>query len=228
MSEFIPTIDQFSQPTCLNVNYKLVLSGTIGAGKSSILQSIVQYLRIIGYKVGCVREFIDSYPEGGKKLSDWITGKISLVQFQDFITCCHLMENDKIIQCPIKVYERTPYESAQIFCLNTYCYRHVLDQANELHTEYKIPYPFKENCKVVDANGTLTDVFEAVREIVEDDLAHGVQERVIYLRINLETCIERIKARGRLSELAYSEGYLANLIDAYEDLFQISETKEEK
>ena len=200
-------------------DYRLVLSGTIGAGKSTILESIAQYLRIWGYRVGCVREFIDAHHDGARKLSDWITGRISLLQFQDYIAMCHVVDNERIIDCPIKIYERSPYESAEVFCKDNYCYRHVLDQANELHVQYKIPYPFKKSVKIIDANRPLTEVFDDVKNIVDDDLKNGVNERVIYLKTDVQHSIERIKERGRVSEQAYSEQYLQNLIDGYEEMY---------
>ena len=201
------------------MDYRLVLSGTIGAGKSALLEKTAQYLRMKGNKVGCVREYIDAHKNGSKMLADWIQGKISLQEFQDFISICHVIDNEKIEMCPIKIYERSPYEGAVVFTKDTYCYRHVLDQANELHTQYGIPYPFPCDSVTIDANRPIDEVFEAVKEIVDKDLEQNVNKRVIYLKVTLETSVERIKARGRVTEESYNEGYLMNLIDAYEELF---------
>lgn len=205
------------------MEYKLVISGPIGAGKSTLLENIAQYLRMNDYRVGCVREFIDSHSEGSKKLSDWIQGKISLLEFQHYISDCHIMDNEKIKDCPIKVYERTPYECAMIFCNNTYCFKEVLEQANEVHQQYDIPFPNKKNQIIVDANRSADTVFETLIDIVDKDLEENITERYVYLKINVENCIARIKERGRVSELSYSEGYLQNIIDAYDDMFIESE-----
>ena len=201
------------------MEYKLVISGPIGAGKSTLLESITQYLRMHDYKVGCVREFIDSHSDGSKKLADWISGKISLLDFQNYISDCHIMDNEKIKDCPVKVYERTPYESALIFCNSTYCFKEVMNQANEVHQQYGIPYPNKKNEIIIDANRSAETVFETLIDIVDKDLVENIEERYVYLMVNVETSMSRIKARGRVSELSYSEGYLQNIIDAYNDVF---------
>ena len=208
------------------MDYRLVLSGTIGAGKSSILEKIAQYIRMKNVKVGCVREFIDGHKNGSKMLCDWIQGKISLKEFQDFISVCQVIDNEKIEMCPVKIYERCPYESAVVFTKDTYCYRHVLDQANELHVQYCIPYPHLSQTITIDANRSLEEVYEDVRQIVDKDLEEKIDKRVIFLKVNLQTSVDRIKARGRVSEESYNEGYLQNLIDAYEELFTQNEIKQ--
>ena len=61
---------------------------------------------------------------------------------------------------------------------------------------------------------------------MDKDLEQNVNKRVIYLKVTLETSVERIKARGRVTEESYNEGYLQNLIDAYEELFTQNEIKQ--
>ena len=205
-------------------DYKLVISGTVGAGKSTMLDKIADYIRMKELKVGVVREYIDSHPEGASMLSDWITGKISLKVFEDYISDCQTIDIEKVKDFPIIVYERTPYESAQVFCLGSFVYKHVLDQATELHEMYHIPKPNKENVTRIDANGTIEEVLEKIKMVIDMDLETNTKERIIYLVIDIDTSMRRIKERGRLSELSYSIGYLENLIDAYEELFTFEDS----
>lgn len=200
-------------------DYKLVISGTIGAGKSTMLDKIADYIRMKELKVGVVREYIDSHPEGSAKLSSWITGKISLKEFEDYIFDCQTIDNEKVKDFPIIVYERTPIECAKVFCESSYCYKHVFDQALELHEMYNIPKPTKDNVTRIDANVSLEEVLDKIKMIVDMDLETNTKERIIYLMIDIETSMRRIKERGRLDELSYSDGYLENLIDAYEEFF---------
>ena len=201
------------------MEYNLIISGTIGAGKSTLVDRISEYLRMKNLKVGVVNEYITSHWDGPRKLSDWITGRISLQEFEDYIAACMRMNIDKIKDIPIKVFDRTPFESSEIFCKDTYCYKHVAQLMKEIHEDYKIPYPCKDNVYVVNANEDIEHVFAKVKECVDKDLQNGIHDRIIYLRCNVEQSMERIKIRGREPELSYPHSYLLSLVELYDALY---------
>ena len=199
--------------------YNLIISGTIGAGKSTNLEKIVEYLRMQGHKVGVINEYLQIQSDGMQKLSDWVSGRINIQEFHDYIAECIRINLDIVHNMPIKVYHRSPFESAEIFCKDQYCYKHISQVMNELHDEYKIPYPNKDNVIVIDAKQSLDEIFTKIKAIIDDDLCNHIKDRIIYLRIDLETCIDRIKKRGRGVELVYPEAYLLSLIELYDSLY---------
>ena len=202
-------------------SYNLIITGPIGAGKTTLIKKIANYYKEKKHDFGVVPEYIDGMIDGPNKLHEWINGDISLEEFQQYINNSMDILNQKVNDKPFKIYERTPIECAEIFSKESDIYEKVLVQAWGLHMKYSIPHMF--HCApysmYINANQNENRVFKRVKKIIEKDLKRNITWRLIYLRVDVDKSIMRVKRRGRKSEKSYHKEYLQFIIDRYEDLF---------
>ena len=201
--------------------YNIIISGPIGAGKSTLITNIAKYYEQKGYDYGIIPEYIDGMEDGPQKLDDWISGKISLQEFQDYITASSDVLNKLVENKPFKIYERVPIEGAEIFSKDSEIYPRILNQANALHEKYSIPNMFHQApySMYINANQNEKSVFKRVKKIIEKDLKHNIPWRLIYLRVDPNTSSQRVLKRGRDYEMNYDSEYLQKIINRYEQLF---------
>ena len=207
------------------INYKIVICGGIGAGKTTLVKKLGEYFKNnqkTSDIYGIIPEYIDGMKDGQEMLNKWIKGQISLEEFQDYINESSCKLNEKVLNKSIKIYDRTPFESAEIFAKDTTSYEKTLNNALKIHNKFNIPFiPISQHrWKVINAQKKESEVYKDVLDIIEDDIKHNVEFRIIYLKINIRTCIYRVKyARKRESESTYSDEYLAEIIYRYDELF---------
>lgn len=198
--------------------YTLVLSGPIGAGKSTMLGMLRDYLKSRRLWFAIVPEYLEGMTSGRHMLEAWTQGRITLSEFNHYIMDAVDTLNRAANGYPVKIMERAPIENAWIFANKE---PGLLLQAHNIHHKYNIPLVTSKDCavSVVNANLDAEQVFKDILKIIEDDFLRNVPGRVIYLRISAETSKNRVAERGRKAEQSYTEEYLASIVKKYEDLF---------
>ena len=198
--------------------YTLVISGAIGAGKSTMLDMLKDYLKQKRLWFAIVPEYLEGMTSGRHMLEAWTQGKITLTEFNHYIMDAVDTLNKQAIGFPIRIMERAPIENAWIFARQDPA---LLLQAHNIHHKYNIPLVTTKDCpvSVLNANLEAEQVFRDVLNIVEQDIEQGIPGRVIYLRISADTSRKRVIERGRKAEQSYTAEYLASIVKKYEDLF---------
>ena len=198
--------------------YTLVISGAIGAGKSTMLGLLRDYFKRKRVWFAIVPEYLEGMTSGGHILDAWTQGRITLSEFNHYIMDAVDTLNRAANGYPIRILERAPIENAWIFANKE---PGLLLQAHNIHHKYNIPLVTTKDCpvSVLNANLDAEAVFQNLINIVEEDINENVPNRVIYLRISAETSKNGVSERGRKEEQSYTEEYLASIVKKYEDLF---------
>ena len=198
--------------------YTLVLSGPIGAGKTTILHMLADHLKSNKVCFAIVPEYLEGMKSGRHMLEAWTSGKITASEFNHYVMDSCAILNKQAKDYPIRILERAPFENASIFGKGEPA---LLLQATNIHYRYNIPLITDETCpiSILNANLDADQVFENVLDIVKQDLEQNVPGRIIYLRVSVETSKQRVVERGRKAEKSYTEDYLRSIVQKYEQLF---------
>ena len=92
----------------------IALSGPVAAGKSTLLQALYNKLSET-YRVYVIREYIDVLPDANDKLTDYLNGKISAYEFQNYILDYYERSSWLINEYDYVLVERCPIEGLQFF-----------------------------------------------------------------------------------------------------------------
>lgn len=205
----------------MDQKYDLVITGAIGAGKSTLANNIFEYFKNQYQSIAMIPEYIDGMRNGNMMLSKFIEGQLSPKEFQKYISMAIDILNYETRDNTFRIFERTPIENAEIFVPNSDAYEDTKADAELLHKKYNIPLVPGPYCVKVDANLGEEDVFNEVKKIVESDLKQKKRQRVIFLSVDFETALNRINKRNRKAEKSYTHEYLKTIIERYESLFHL-------
>lgn len=222
-----------------NAKYIAVITGAIGAGKTTVFKSISRILEErFNDSFLPIPEYIDS-PENGdlyrRNLSAYLSGELNDKSFQNIIQWYYeqaldpVLFNDKVV-----ILERSMSDSIAIFCNLAY-HRGRLDITSFalLHgvcllrdRAVNCPNYFLGNFDFVRIDSTLSEeqVTKQVLSVIESDLAAGVRTRVFGLDCHFAICKERIDKRSRVDESStYDHSYTALNSSMYSRLYDIIE-----
>lgn len=221
-------------------NYSLVITGTIGAGKSTVCESVIYILKSILPELNLL-----TYPEflyvnnnhlSGRLLSEKINNGISSNTFQSYVldNWWHIM-NQNNNQKGFRLFERCIDDCVVCFC-NMENKKHKISdiQLMSLYEELKLlvskfdvpsyfeASPTRSNShftKIIssDLNYNLQTIFS----IISADLHNGINNRIIGLYIDSETSKSRIIKRSRTGETGYSDEQIAEYTKHYKKLFNM-------
>ena len=231
--------------------YICCFTGPIGVGKSTMFNKTYEYLNDESITVHPVYEYIDgekrtsgslsgkaaNKTDGERMLSLYLNGELTDSVFQNYIqnyyiNISHKMKDKK----GVILMERSMSDSVAIFCnlanqsLNKYGHQKLSD--GEIAEMYKnciyydkiadFPNFFIKNYKLsIIMTTTVDETFEAIRDIINDDLANNVSKRVIALVASPRVCYKRVCQRAREGESAYSMEYMKHHCNMYMRLFRL-------
>jgi len=223
-------------------DYKLVITGTIGAGKSTACESVVHVLKCI---IPNNELSILTYPEflyvnnnklSIKLLTEKINGNISPNTFQSYVldNWWHIMKQNEN-QLGFKLFERCIDDCVTCFC-NMENKRHKIsdlqlmslyEDLKQLVNKYDVPTYFMATpprlnshfTKIIssDLNYNLQTIFS----IISADLHNGIKNRIIGLYVDSETSKDRIIKRSRTGETGYTDDQIAEYTNHYKKLFKM-------
>ena len=217
-----------------NVNgYRLVITGTIGSGKSTVCQIVSDIFRANGYNINAYPEFVNVQPEKAiEMLKKKLQKDASTYEFQNYVldTWEMLFEEHKN-KNGINIFERCIDDSVLCFCkydvmngkMNNEEYEKLKQRALELDNKYQMFGFFPENFNVFSFERVNCSKLELaiinVMMTVINDINHGVMNRMIGLYVSRETSKERIHKRLRDGESAYNDDDIENYVKMYNDLY---------
>ena len=201
--------------------YRLVITGPTGVGKSSVMDAVVNGLRMDN--VAVYPEFITT-GFGKLMLEEYLNRRISALTFQSYVLDFY---DKTIIPAKISIFERCPDDSVVVFCkeamrekrmtqveydaLNDKLYRII--KRRGLPT-YQDPYAKYTRLNNDDIDITANNIIE----IVNDDLKSGVHTRIVILKTSLHENKLRIRKRAREGEEHYDMDYITAINYYYDQL----------
>ena len=225
-----------------NINrYNLVITGSIGAGKSTISQIMTYILKNYCKNTNIYPEYISTYfnnrPIGQDIFDMYMNHEITSSTFQNFILDIWrtLFEKNNYSfmtkEFTINIFERLPHDA--VFCFSREQvgktmtdeeYDIILQKYNQMKQDMNIPTyntcKFKKICN--DSN--IIDVVVEILNIISGDLISDFDydlTRVIGLQISNEKYKQRIQQRGRESEEKYCDYILEHYNEYYNELYKI-------
>lgn len=213
--------------------YRLVITGTIGSGKSTVCQLISNIFSANGYNINAYPEFVNVQPEKAiEMLKRKLEKDASTYEFQNYIldTWEMLFEEHKN-KSGISIFERCIDDSVLCFCkydvmngkMNNEEYERLRERALELDSKYQMFGFFPENFNIFSFERVECSKLELalvnIITTVINDINHGIMNRMIGLYVSGETSKERIHKRLRDGESAYSDDDIENYVKMYNDLY---------
>lgn len=199
----------------------IALSGPVAAGKSTLLQALYNRLSDT-YRVYIIREYIDVLPDANDKLTDYLNGKISAYDFQNYILDYYEHSSWLINDYDYVLVERCPVEGLMFFAkLDVNKGRMSLDEYLTLIMRAKcmtfypdpstgVSEPTSKNRLTIHTDDKTPD------EITDIVYGHIDTIDIVQLKVKPETIKHRIIQRGRECEIdAYSDDYLKYMCKHY-------------
>lgn len=217
-----------------NIKYDLIITGTIGVGKSTLLQFLSEIFKYNNINFCSYPEFI-TYEYRNKNIGqDLFEMKmkniISTFTFQNYILDIWdklLSENKFSESNSINLFERIPYDAVYCFSkkefengnLNKDEYEIIIKRYEKLCEKYNLYDYDKVLISNLENNNVIKTACEIIK-IVVDDISKGVQSRCICLKVsNDDTYLNRLNIRNRDGEDKYKIDTLTKFKDYYNNKF---------
>lgn len=226
-NEILPLKDKFK-------NYKLVVTGCIGSGKTTIINILNELFNKNKFSTLIIPEYLGIDKEFGEiLLNKFIDGEISNLLMQLGIldiyeTKLKEIKNENV---NVKIFERIPDDNLSVFANISYFNNPeditnlginlIYEKTIKLNKKYNLPSyiirktPFK---KIMATD--LMDIIMIILQTIKNDIDKNICERIIGLSISLEVCKLRIAKRSRDGESKYSEKYLNTIIKTYNNIYK--------
>lgn len=223
-------------------NYKCVITGCIGSGKSTILTYLNNLFNKYNFNVDYIHEYLEADPEYGQMiLSKFINKQITNMNMQlsildiyehELIKHFKIEDSETSKKSEITLFERIPDDNLTIFSaiayvkhpddIDNFGITYLYNRTINLNKLYNLPsYIYKDSktkFKLLKSND-LTDSLLLILQTIHDDICNNVNSRIIGLSITLEICKLRIKRRGRENEDKYTDDYLNSIINTYQNIY---------
>lgn len=228
------------------IDYNIVITGTVGAGKSTLCESLVHVLKCINPALPVITypEFLFIGDEGLslKLLEKKIVGDVSMNTFQSYVldNWEHIMTANQQHSHGIRIFERCIDDCVMCFANIENKNANVSDiQLFSLYKKLKqlvkkFDIPTYLSCKPPRMNSHFTKIrsgdlnynLQQVISIIGSDILNGVKNRIIGLSVNAETSMDRMRSRARDGESGYSTSQIEMYTNHYERLFQMLDSDE--
>lgn len=216
---------------------KVVITGGVAVGKSSIMTAVVDMFKENGIQYHIVPEFIDAMDDAQEMLEKYLRHDITSFEFQQYVLnyydwyftnkCSNVHADD------ILLFERVLDDSVMCFAnLDNYKdelsdeeFVKVFELAKKINAKYNIPSYFANSNFVFYPVKTINPVVDGkvITEIVK---ARENVNLVIGLYNEPMTCYERMLKRNRPGEKeAYPPQRIASFNDTYSKIYQVLMTE---
>ena len=220
-----------------NTTYNLVITGTVGVGKSTICEILYNTLSPI-LNVKSYPEFINvkynNVNVGTQMFEMKINNVISAFTFQSYILDIwdYLLKqncyNQSNINCNFNIFERLPEDSVKCFArlsfenkdMTRYEYDNLIHKHKYLVKKYRLPN-YKDFKAVNVENDRLYATCHKIIKRIIDDYDSKIKNRVIYLTVTDEKIYkQRILNRSRTGEDSYNRRILNQFKSFYSTQFK--------
>lgn len=213
------------------IDYNLVITGTVGSGKSTRCEALYHIFSLCDIKINTYPEYISIDDDMSKNmLKKKIDGDISSNTFQSYI----LDSWEKLLSSNnepgLNLYERCIDDSFVCFCNiankdNTISELQLLslfERLLKINNKYKVPSYFDKNIHFTEIQSN--DVNFNIKQIVDimiSDIKSNIKKRIIGLSISDFNSKERIKQRSRDAEDNYTMDVIRLFNSHYNKLFKL-------
>ena len=223
-------------------SYNLVITGTVGAGKSTMCESIAYILRCIHPSLPII-----TYPEflyindselSSNLLCKKFVGGVSATTFQSYVLDNWrfvLKQNEPWKHSGFKLFERCIDDTVICFCnfenkekrMSDLQLVSLYEDLKQLVNEFDIPtyfelQPHEKNSHFTKIYSTdLNYNLQRVLSIISADIANGITNRIIGLSVESKTSKNRIILRNRDGESGFTDEQIIDYNDHYERLFNM-------
>lgn len=214
-------------------HYSLCITGPIGVGKSTMLNSLKQFFS--NYNIQELPEYLGiDVKHGQTMLERKINGELSNLTFQNYVIDMYKMKLKELSDdFDIRLCERIPEDSVYCFSnlsnfdgeLSDFELYVLKERFDKLKNQYNLPsYGDKQTeFAIVDACNFI-ESFGQIINIVSNDLEQGITKRVIGLTAPFEIVYDRIVKRARNGEEKYDKSWLKTITDFYDKLYHYIKT----
>ena len=219
--------------------YSLVITGTIGAGKSTMCESLVYVLHRIFPELNIVPFpeflFIGDSELSEKLLNEKIKGGVSSNTFQSYIIdSWKKIMNENGTRKGFRIFERCVDDCVVCFCnienktkkLSDAQFMTLYEEVKDMDESDDIPTYFDITDKQNESHFTKiysTDLnynLQNILSIIGCDINNDIKNRIIGLSIKPQTSKERMINRSREGESGYTDNQLQLYSTHYEKLFE--------
>jgi thymidylate kinase len=214
--DIINQINYDKLPNTKITNYNLIITGSVGVGKSTISQLIYEIMRKKYDNVKIYPEYIkqryDGINIGETILNIKCNNIISVETFQHYILDdwnYKLKINEFNKNNSINIMERLPEDAINCFTKEAYDNKDLTTLAwNNINHKYNMmkyyhKFPSSEQCEfaLITNNSSLVNTTQKIIDIISEDLNKNITNRLFGLVIDNDEYINRIYKRGRQSEI---------------------------
>lgn len=212
-------------------NYNLVITGTVGSGKSTMCESLAYILNICNVNTNNFPEFLFIDDELSKDiLKKKINGYISTSTFQSYILDNWekiLTENQK--KNGLNLFERCVDDSVICFCnianknddLTEIQLLSLFERLKNINKKYCIPSYFDKDIHFTEIQSSdLNFNLMQILDIINSDMMTNTTKRIIGLSVSDYDSRARIQSRARDGEDGYSMDIIKTFNSHYRKLFK--------
>lgn len=236
------TLEQYkTQTSSINTqltNYNLVITGTIGSGKSTICESLTYLFETSNIKVNKYPEFlyvdeISNAPSSNFSsivLKKKIDKTISALTFQSYVLdSWETILNININETGLRLYERCIDDSVICFCnvankdgsLTDIQLLSLYERLNNINKAFHVPSYFDPDIHFTEIlSSDLNFNLLQILDIIVSDIKNNINKRIIGLSVSGFDSNARIKSRSRDGENGYSIDFIKLYNSHYKRLFK--------
>ena len=209
---------------------KVVITGPVGVGKTSIVNEVIKYLDDRNVNYILVPEYIDVLPDANDRLTSYLQGKISSYDFQRYVSVYYAQYlkqiAERITPKTILIFERVPDDALWCFVKMDYMKglispdeREMLSKViNKMNVFLNLPsYNMAKNQAALIVK---SDELVNNAKVVANFICDSAYDRIVIGLFNdTKICHERVLNRARPGEEAYNFNSIFMFNKCYAELY---------